>query len=206
MEPNEFVEFAGTDANARQLLESQLRSMRERVKEARAALSQARIPLQDLENRARRARDRKRATLESMRVTLNAARACGLGGSASMRSTVARLRAKADEATTEVRELIQSAGTVCAAVDRAHDELRNLRVLEAETLLALAHLTEHEQAEAADRDRRQREVLRELEELEETRRREQAERERELGWIRDPHYDPQYDEWEILLRRARPWV
>jgi hypothetical protein len=60
---------------------------------------------------------------------------------------------------------------------------------------------------AVDRvEQRRRNARHELKELERTMELEDKERRKDLAGESDGHFDPDYDDWEILLRRVRPWV
>lgn len=206
MEYGSAKEIALPASVQRAYLENAVKTAEELVRHALASLLNARADVEVFDQQVRRARARRSAAMDSMRLTEKAARACGLGTSASTRSSLASHLAAAEAAADEVRRIIFEARDACSALDSAHDDLRIVRAQQITVMQALANALE----QAPDRDRsvspRRRELTRAIATAEESLAREAAERQGDSEWLTDGHFDPRYDAREIALRRARPWV
>lgn len=206
------------------ILESRLEASRSEVVAAREILVVARGKLNAIEDRAKRSWRRRNAAVESLNITKRTARACGLERSRSTTVSVNRIQTSIDHEKEEVRVIVESANSICQEFYAAWGLVRVARKEEEASLLAII-------AESASRDtaakrvlpsapadsvvrdtavdiveQRRRNARSELKELERTMDLEEKERQKDFAGESDGHFDPDYDDWEILLRRVRPWV
>lgn len=159
------------------------------------------------DQRVRAARGARSAAEQSLQLTLRCAQRCGLASSPVTLQNVRRLRQAIDRCRAEVYLIIGEATPSCAIVEELCLSLREARARERsvlENLLKRLPATPapsqcRESAEAVGRAK----VKRRLEFLEQVEREEQS---RERSLPDDAHYDPGYSDWEILMRRNRPWL
>lgn len=205
-------------------LEARLEASRSEVVAAREILAVARSKLNAIEDRAKRSWRRRNAALESLRITKRTALACGLERSRSTTVSVNRIQTSIDNEKEEVRIIVESANSICQEFYAAWGLVRVARKEEEAALLAIiAESARHDSAaKSVLRDatvdsvvhdtavdvveQRRRDARRELKELERTMELEEKQRRKDFAGESDGHFDPDYDDWEILLRRVRPWV
>lgn len=186
-------------------LEEELGSVRANLESARTLLEEARIPLEAAEQQAKSAWTRRKAALASLAATAKAAQACGLGGSRSTLLAVSRLRERADREAATIRKVIESSHQTCEVFESAWAAYAAGR---AEELIVLTSIAEAQiSADSPPEEiERKRLVVREFAEIKRIVRNEETQRKQDLGLPDDPHYDPQYDDRELLERRNRRWL
>jgi hypothetical protein len=194
-------------------LESQLQSARSELEAARQILNDARVPLDAAERDARAAWARKKSALASLNATRNAALACGLSKSASVLASEARFQARIQAASGEIRTIVSASHQVCDIFEWAWDSYLAARVREGEILNSMIECAaEVRQAASEGSDTGEIESTQvhkmrlQLAQSLANKEREKQERRSDLSLPDEAHYDPQYDDREILERRMRPWV
>jgi hypothetical protein len=172
----------------------------------RAVALQKRAALEVYDARLAATRRRRRAAEQSLVLTKRVTAACGLDRSAVTLGRLARFQRAIDECREEARCIIGAAEPLCAEFDVACSELREARVIERDALQAILAARESVQLSVEREKQRTAQLRAEMTRLEGIRRLEEVTRARELKWEQDCHYDPNYDDWEILARRNRPWL
>jgi hypothetical protein len=176
------------------------------VDEARLVLVKARGRLEVIEQNVRRCWRSRKAALGSLKSTIAAQRNCGSTGNAVARLSLARIQGRADNATSEIHALVDSAGETCREFHCAWNGYLSARNTERKVLETIAVAIAARPSEEAITARRRSEARAELERLEPVRRKEEEARRADFGVESGRHFDPNYDERELMLRRIRPWV
>lgn len=199
---------------------------RELVTTARTALQVIRLLLDNIDERARKLHRARKAIVESRLISVAAARAAGLAAALCTSASQDRFRRQEAAALDDLHKLLHVACPICDQFESALDDLREARAMECEALEALLKAqdailsTSRAEAVAAmgarlgsrvsSASRRYSEIEVELTRVKEATVSEQKERKRvvnrECTWLENDTFDPKYDEYEIALRRARPWV
>lgn len=193
------------------VLESRLAASRNEVVAAREILAVARAGLEAVEDTAKRSWRRRKAAQDSLRITENTALACGLSRSLSTKLAVSRFKDRIDTEIQEFRVIVESANAVCQEFYAAWELVRAARREEAIALGAIIEANVIRDAsvprvEQRRVEQRRQEARGELKELERTRDIEDKERRKDFAVDSDGHFDPDYDDWEIELRKNRPWL
>lgn len=189
-----------------QQLESELDTVRNNVRDARITLDEARIPLQKAEKELKTSWTRRKARQGSLYATQRAARACGLERSPSTALSVGRIQTQIDAATEEIHRIIDSSADICKNFDAAWALYSSSR-LEEKRVVELISVIGIERAQEEPLMRRRREQARtELSELERTDKADEIQKRKDFSVDSDGHFDPNYDEREILIRKMRPWL
>lgn len=109
-----------------------------------------------------------------------------------------------DQCRGAVVALIQEAEPACAEFDALYAIFQEARRMEREVLGRLqlqdAYRVPAAPEPPSPRVKQARERMAFLNDLEE------KDRKRERSLPDEAHYDPAYSDWEILIRRSRPWV
>jgi len=183
-------------------IERLLAEARASIRDSLENVVKARDQVDSFEDRVILHRARRRAALDSLALTNRACKASGLDQSAMMLWSLKRLQQLVEEATKQIHATIVEAQPACELLTRAHEVLRVARLaeIEANSLRRdekVLHVSDQPEDASSSRGRlagaRDQLIV------------EKEERERGLAWL-DGHYDPRYDDRELLLRRARPWV
>ena len=185
-------------------LEVRLEQARAELEAAREILNDARLALDKVEGRARDTWLKKKAALHSRAVTLACAAACGLKASPSTLAAAARFQARADAATAEIRAIIDSSRHVCDLFESAWNSYAVARSKEIDTLQLISDLSV--EIALPINSVKVHKLMQDLIVAQESKAKENVQRRRELSLPDESHYDPQYDERELLERRMRPWV
>ena len=183
-------------------LEAQLVCAKAAAHSARDRVREASLALDAYDSRVGRLRAKRKAAEESILITLRATRASGLPAAVAS-AAVARNEVRKREATLAIRAIISDAASACAEFDAALHQYQACRALERTILAEL--LTKIPAVP-------QREPRRDL--IKQQLAEHDARTEREKLALRnvaepaygDEHFDPQYDSWELLQRKRRPWV
>jgi hypothetical protein len=183
-----------------------LRAAQQELETARALLEQARTELEAFETRARDAWRRRNAASDSRVLTIRSARACGLFGTSSMAAAIRRCDNRIAAATIEIREIIESSRQTCALFEWVWEVYRKARAAEISVLQQRPPITVAEPERRSITEERLAAVRTALEESLATQASEEKLRRVELALPDDEHYDPQYDDAELLKRRMRPWL
>jgi len=176
------------------------------VDEARLVLVEARRRLEGVEQKVRRCWQARKAALGSLKATIAAQRNCGSEGNAVARLSLARIQARADSATNEIHALIDSAAEICREFYSAWNAYGSARNAEHVILEAIATAIASKPSQEGLVARRRSEARAELERLDPVRREEEEARRKDFAVGGDEHFDPSYDDRELMLRRIRPWV
>jgi hypothetical protein len=195
--------------------EADLELIRQKLELTEAALRTARAALSLFETRVNFAWSKKKAALTSRALTHRNAAACGLAGSPVVAASLRRFDDRVEDATCEIRAIIQESQQVWHAFAAAWDDrlsvrkhqiavLEQLAPLEPDCSTALESTLTTSQTPTPDSQRPT--LIRQLSAAREQITHEEAQSKRELLLPDEAHYDPQYDEVEILQRRNRPWV
>jgi hypothetical protein len=197
----------GTDSKGEQMsqLEVALESRRIDVEAALEMLRLAKARLQEIEQKAKRSWSRRKAALDSFQITERTARACGLDRSLTTRVSLDRARKRIDAEKLEVRVIVDTATAVCRDFYGAWELVRSAREAEAVALKAIIGF-QVVRDQAPHVEQRRREAKKQLSDLQVKRESEEKERQIDLSFESDGLFDPDYDDWEILMRRVRPWV
>jgi hypothetical protein len=194
-------------------LELRLENARADLEAARQILNDSRLPVDEAENRAHAAWQKKKSAIESLVATRNAANACGLGRSIAVSLAETRIQTRIAAASREIRSIIQSSKQVCAIFEWAWNTYLAARALEVQVLgemeVQATKVTTTDDTHSVGSGVMTRHGVPIPQQLREAMSREQEEllqRKRELVLPDDAHYDPQYDDVELLQRRRRPWV
>ena len=203
------AESVGMEDSLFIVLQEALAAARAEVAVARQILDDSRTPLYQLELAVKRCRTKKKARIDSLKATESAARAAGIGKASAV--VVARKKKEIEEVIVEIRDMIAGAGPMCDAVDTAWDLYLAARDAERRALESLATVETHqreEQKKVAELKKKAKQELTELSTVlvEEKKQKAQETARENFAAEGDEHYDPRYDEREILLRRRRPWV
>jgi len=173
---------------------------------ARVLLDQARAELDAVETRAREAWRRRNAASKSRDLTVQSARACGLLGTSSMVAAIRRWDHRIGAATMEIREIIESSKQTCALFEWVWEAYRNARAAEIRILQDRPPINVAERERHSSSEQSRTRVQADLKQSLESQASEEKLRRVELALPDDEHYDPQYDDAELLQRRMRPWV
>jgi hypothetical protein len=176
------------------------------LESARTLLAEARAQMEDVEARAKDAWRRKNAAADSRRLTVRTAHACGLTNTATMLAAIRRCDDRVDTATNEIHEIIESSKETCSSFERAWEAYRNARAAEIHILRLRSATEVIEPERQIDHKERLMPAQVRLEHALESQRREEKLRRSELALPDEEHYDPQYDDVELLQRKMRPWV
>lgn len=207
-------------------LEAQLVSIRDEVRAARSILAEARVPLELAEAEVKKCWARRKAALGSLESSKRAARSCGLDKTASAKLSSERFQRRVDEVGAEIKKIVHASREICKNFETAWALYLAAQNTETGLLAAIAEfqiraweggppgsrvedggLREPISSMTLEPIRgRQAKARAELRELQADRAKDEVLRLKELGLNDDGHYDPDYDEHELLLRRIRPWV
>lgn len=190
---------------AAEALEARWQVAQSETNRLRASLVGVREILRTFDNKILALRRSRDASQVSLNLTRQAACRCGLENSPVTRITLERFEAAIAKYRAAVLSLIQEAEPACEEFNSLYTHFREARRAEREALDQLVQLREaHRVSVAAEpsspKIKHAKERLALLDRLEE------EDRKREKSLPDDPHYDPDYSDWEILMRRSRPWV
>jgi len=186
--------------------ESQLTAAREHVAVTREALDECRTRLSGVDQLLRRLWQKRKAALGSFEATERAQHNSGMTGRPLAKLSLARIEARATEALKEIHELVSSSESVCNDLYSAWETYISARKVEAQSLESIAAAQAPAVSEETRYANRRREARAELIALERVRKNEETERRKDFALDNDGHFDPNYDERELLVRRMRPWV
>lgn len=187
-------------------LDSRLLAARESLDAARRILLPLRHSLRVVDERARSVRAKWRNAEQARRVSMQAAVASGRGSSKSTRLMMNSAQERIDEVRNELGLVIDGAGPLCDELDRAWASYMKARDEEHDILDQLVELQSAQRHATITDALAKEEPSVERARIAATRQMEREERDSELAWSDRGHFDPHYDEQELLLRRLRPWV
>jgi len=159
-----------------------------------------------IDSRLQAARRRKRTAAHNFECNRNAAAAKGRLSSPMTQASLTNFERTVRAAQAEAAMIIEEAAPYCDSFNNACNAFRTARLAEQDALRAYMAVRElRELVEEQDR-RRTVELRAEMERLEHLKRMEEEQVKRERSWSDNAHYDPEYTEFERLIRRVRPWV